>query len=837
MADADLLVPAPRRPPWARRILRASGWCLLIVALLAGAGLVAARIALGLSLPQLDGTRSIEGLSAPVTIARDARGVPAIEGATREDVAAALGFVHAQDRFFQMDLARRRSAGELSALVGASALRLDRQTRVLGLSGRAREAVAAAAPGDRALLMAYTTGVNAGLSALRARPFEYLLLRAAPEPWLVEDCALVLGAMYLQLQDAFGVRERRVSLVHELLPPEMAGFLTTPESEWATPLAGEPGRGLTVPGPDVMDVRTRPGAARARQPGGAAPALAMSGGSRDRPGDAWPGWPTAALLDPAADVFPGSNNWAVAGTLTADGGALLANDMHLGLSVPLTWYQASMAWRDGGGRRVVGATLPGVPSLVVGTNGDIAWGFTNTTADWTDLVRLEIDPADPTRYRTPDGWRAFATRVEEVRVAHAASERIEVRETLWGPVGEPDARGRLHAIAWVALRPGGLTLSAAAMERAATIEVALTIGATIGMPAQNLVVAARDGRIGWSIAGRIPRRIGFDGRLSSSWADGSRGWDGWVAADEYPRLIAPASGRISTANNRLVEGAALALLGDGGYDPGARMRQIHDALAAIDRATPRDMLRVQLDDRALFLDRWRTLLLDTLSPGAVTGSGTRQELLRVVRDTWTGRADPASAAYRLVREFRLQAGELAFAPLFAAVREADPSIPAAAARGGEGALWALVSRRPTHLLSPEYASWDALLLDASDRTAARAIEASGSLAAHTWGRFNAVPIRHPLSRAIPWLGGWLDLAAMPLPGDSNMPRVQVQDFGASQRMAVSPGREAGGYFHMPGGQSGHPLSPHYRDMHPAWVNGDPVPLLPGPAVHTLTLQP
>lgn len=836
MTDANaptLHVPRPSR--W-RRLWTWGGRLSLVALALVALLLGWFRLQLGRSLPHLDGQRRLAGVTAPVTVTRDALGVPTIEGATREDVARALGFVHAQDRFFQMDLSRRRAAGELSALIGASTVRLDRQTRVLGLRARAREAVASAGAEERRLLQAYTDGVNAGVSALAAPPFEYILLRGTPQPWQVEDCALVLGAMFLQLQDAFGVRERRLTLVHEMLPRELAEFLTTTESEWATPLVGEAGRNPAVPGPHVIDLRSLPKAAQARPPLPAPPRRSAQPGERAA-ALAPLGWPLASFADAADDAVPGSNNWAVAGAHAADGGALVANDMHLGLSLPPIWYRASMAWSAPAGGRVTGVTLPGVPSLIAGSNGAVAWGFTNTTADWTDLVRLEVDPADPSRYRTPDGWRPFVTRVEDVAVARAPAQRLEVRETIWGPVGEPDARGRLHAIAWVALRPGGLNMRAAEMERAATLEEAFATAALVGIPAQNLVAAGRDGRIGWSVAGRIPRRVGLDGRLSTSWADGTRRWDGWVEPEGYPRVVDPPSGRLATANNRLVEGEWLALLGDGGYDPGARMRQIRDGLLAIERATPRDMLRVQLDDRAVFLERWRALLLSVLSPGAVAGSDTRRELQRVVHATWTGRASPESAAYRLVRDFRLRVGELAFGPLFTEIRRVDPSISAVAGRGGEGALWALIATRPEHLLPTGYGSWIDLLLAAADETAAAAVEASGSIAGHSWGRFNTVRLQHPLSRAVRQLGWWLDLDATPLPGDAHMPRVQVQDFGASQRMAVSPGREAEGFLHMPAGQSGHPLSPHYRDAHAAWMNGDPTPLLPGPAAHTLVLRP
>jgi penicillin amidase len=249
------------------------------------------------------------------------------------------------------------------------------------------------------------------------------------------------------------------------------------------------------------------------------------------------------------------------------------------------------------------------------------------------------------------------------------------------------------------------------------------------------------------------------------------------------------------------------------------------------------MLRVQLDDRALFLDRWRNLLLDTLSAPALTGSESRRALRRVVETTWSGRASPDSAAYRLVREFRLRVAELAFAPLYAEVRKLDAEFPVAGGRGSEGPLWALVSERPVHLLGPEHRDWRQLLIAAADRVTADALHDSGSLEQHTWGRFNTPRIQHPVSRAVSQLSRWLDMPAIALPGDSHMPRVQQQDFGASQRMAVSPGREGLGYFHMPGGQSGHPLSPHYSDMHAAWVSGEPTPLLPGRTLHTLTLRP
>jgi penicillin amidase len=357
-----------------------------------------------------------------------------------------------------------------------------------------------------------------------------------------------------------------------------------------------------------------------------------------------------------------------------------------------------------------------------------------------------------------------------------------------------------------------------------------------GAPAQNFTCADRSGRIGWTVMGRMPRRVGFDGRLPTSWADGTRRWDGWLEPAEYPRIIQPPLGRIWTANNRVVSGPMLAKMGDGGYDLGARAGQIKGALLAIERASEPDMLKVQLDDRALFLARWRELLLKLLDPKTAGTDARRAEARRLV-DLWGGHASVDSAGYRIVRSFRLELASQVLGALTAASKKADERFDWGNQRQWEAPLWTLVTERPAHLLNPAFATWDAQLLSAVDLTLARISKEGGALADHPWGERNTSAFHHPLSLAVPALGRFLDLPPDRLPGDSNMPRFQSPSSGASERMVVSPGREAQGLFHMPGGQSGHPLSPHYRDGHGAWVKGEPTPFLPGPPVHVLTLEP
>ena len=804
--------PRRRRPVLRRVFLALAGLIVLLILVLAVGG-VWAYDHLRASLPRLDGEQRIAGLAAPVDVERDELGVPVIRAANRLDAARALGFLHAQDRFFQMDLLRRQAAGELAEIFGPVAVKLDRRHRVHRFRAMAEKILAASSPQDRALLAAYAEGANAGLASLGGKPFEYLPLRVDPAPWRPEDSILAVHAMFFELNDDLGRRESALGQIRDTLPGPMFDLMAAPGTEWDAPLAGSALMTPPIPGPEIFDLRKRPAAPRA-----------------------------AALHPPEDDgleeAAAGSNNWAVSGAHTADGGALLANDMHLGLRVPNTWYRASIVRPDGlgGTLQVTGVTLPGTPTMAVGSNGHVAWGFTNSYGDWTDLVELLIDPKDPDVYRTPDGPKRFDKIRERIRVKGGKDDILEVRETVWGPVIGEDHLGRPRALAWTAHFPKAVNLTIDQLQTARTLEEAMAVANRSGIPPQNFTVADETGRIGWTIIGRIPRRVGFDGRTPTSWVDGSHRWDGWLAPEEYPRIVNPPSGRIWTANARVVDGEALRVLGNGGYDLGARAWQIREDLMALERATPRDLLGVQLDDRALLLERWRGLLLRTLSPAAVQGHTARAEMRRLAESTWTGHASVGSAAYRLVRAFRGALEDEVFTSVTGqgGVPEEDRYRPAAQF---EGALWKIATERPPNLLDPRYGSWDEEMLAAVD-AALKTLESQGrSLADRTWGERNTVRIQHPLSLAVPLLGRWLDVPARQLPGDENMPRVQGPAFGASERMVVSPGHEETGIFHMPGGQSGHPLSPYYNKGVDAWQEGKATPFLPGPPVHKLRLVP
>ncbi|MGF1528380.1 MAG: penicillin acylase family protein [Candidatus Competibacterales bacterium] len=409
--------------------------------------------------------------------------------------------------------------------------------------------------------------------------------------------------------------------------------------------------------------------------------------------------------------------------------------------------------------------------------------------------------------------------------------------TPWGPLGIPDLAGHPRAVRWVGHTARAVNLGLLNLEGARDADEALTLAASLGIPAQNILVADRKGTIGWTLAGPIPRRQGSDGRLPSVSPRPGR-WVGWLEPEDYPRILAPADHRLWTANNRVVAGEALALLGDGGLELGARAGQIRQGLTARDSFDEAGLLAIQLDYRAQFLARWRRLLLDTLGSETLVGHPQRAALRRVVA-AGAKRAAVDDAGYRLVREFR--AAVLA--------RILEPVIQVVQAQGDgrepyrerlvqlEGALWQLVSHRPHHWLAPAYADWQALLLAAVDNVAAAVTRSTPDVADYTWGRHNTLAMAHPLSLVLPSLGDWLNMPPVPLPGDIHMPRVQRPGAGASVRLVVAPGREEQALCHMPGGQSGHPLSPFYRLGHAAWAAGEATPLLPGPAQHRLVLNP
>ncbi|HLY52046.1 MAG TPA: penicillin acylase family protein, partial [Steroidobacteraceae bacterium] len=669
-------------------------------------------------------------------------------------------------------------------------------------------------------LESYTRGVNAGLASLGSRPWEYWVLGARPAEWQPEDTVLVEYAMWWDLQSGqWGYERLRQEVNARLGGAECGsgwkcalGFLYPERTEWDAPVgAEEPYRPAGIAPPEALDIR-----------------------------DAHPRAPAAHTARTAAetgDAVAGSNNWAISGRATATGAALIANDMHLSQRVPPVWYHARLrtTGADGPALDLIGVTLPGTPLLVAGSNTHIAWGFTNSAGNWVSVTRVPCTAVGEGRLSSASGVQTLSVVRERIHAKGAADAELLVQS---GPAGllwqaEPE-RGRCWFVGWLAQLPEATNLALMQLEQVRTVADALALAPAIGIPHENFVVGDAQGHIGWSIAGRIP---------DTTSAGRALGGAPWTTTADHPHLVDPPHGRIWSANARVsTDRHELALIGGADaslgsyYDLGARARQIRGDLFSLPlnlRAT--DMLPLQLDDRALFLTRWRDLLLHLLDAGVVRDQPRRAEFRRLI-EAWDGRAAADSVGYRLVRAFRAHTQAAAWSMVLTAL-----DIPADYDTGPpeqfEGPLWQMVSRQPLHLLAREYPDWSAFLRAQLDATLAELASDCPQLAQCTWGRRNTVRIRHPLSRALPALASLLDMPVQELAGDHNMPRVQDGAFGASERFAVSPGHEDQGYLHLPGGASAHPLSPYYRAGFLAWAHGEPLPFLPGPARDTLTLQP
>ncbi|WP_396588871.1 penicillin acylase family protein [Bermanella sp. R86510] len=762
------------------------------------------------SLPQLDGSVPAS-VNDSVTITRDQQGIPTIQANSRVDTAYGLGFIHAQERLFQMDLLRKNSAGELSELFGDLAIEFDKKIRKHQFRKRAQRAVDNLPLHHKSILEAYTQGVNAGIEALSSKPFEYHLLQTEPAPWQHADSALVLLSMYMDLQPEWSETERSLAVMKDLLPQDWFDFMTSPGGKWDAPVQGE---ALT------------PNSILPERP------LAWFAEQNQQKVDAVTHY---QFFD---QIHYGSNNWSVSGNLTKHGIGMVADDMHLSLRVPNIWYRASWFVEDSKGakRRLTGASLPGAPAIVVGSNEHIAWAFTNSQGDFHDVIVLQTNE-EQSKYLTKDGYQDFVVEQEKIQIKGQVSENIDIKLTQWGPVIGENHKGELLAMRWVAHDVEGINFRLLDLEQANTVDESLSIAAQSGVPAQNFNVVDNAGNQAWTIMGRIPQRFGFDtsmqgSQLPQDWSNGDKGWSGYVKPENYPKVVNPENGRIWTANARIVSDDMLEVLGTHRYALGARQQQIRDGMFARDRFTEQDFLDIQLDDRALFLTPWQEQLL------LLTHNGDAYTEVQNILKNWQARASATSSGYLLVKRYRETVVDKTMGEVYRYLEansnefwadEVDNFI--------EYAVWQLVTEQPSQHIPMGYDSWNEFLLATLDETLDRLTADGGKLAEQTWGEANTLAIKHPLSAAVPGLSWLTDMPAEPMNGDTYMPLVQKTSSGASQRMAVAPGREEEGYFHMATGQSGHPLSPYFDKGHRDWVEGRPSNFLPAETKWTLKLIP
>ncbi len=810
----------PERVLWHdRRMRRLLGFLAVLGLLVVAAGIylawtiqrsVPSSAGVALSLPSGGAT------AAPTTIVIefDALGVPTIRGADEMAVAWGQGWAHARDRRFQMELLRRTAAGRLSELVGRSALSSDRFFRTLGFAAVADSAMAALGPRRRALFQAYADGVNAWDAAHPAPP-EFLLLGVAPEPWRPRDVGLVSLLMQQdQCWEAAG-DERDREIMERALSPALVDFLLPVVTPWDAPLvAGEAPAIPPLPAATDVDLRAPRVGVRAPRPGS-----------------------TALAFGPRVerDGARGSNGWAVSGARTRSGRPLLANDPHMTLRVPALWHRQRLEFADGAGApAVTGATLPGVPGVVLGSNAAVAWGATNIQGDFVDLVRCV--PADPETltYAGPAGPEPFGRRREIILVKGAAAETLFVRTTRFGPVmaRSQAAGGGLLAAQWTTLDPATLDTDLFPMNRATSLEAFLAALGQYRGPQLSFVAADSAGRIGWKVGGLVPRRAAgaFD-RVRDA-TDPGAAWTGYVAWDSIPSLVDPPDGMIFSANQRMVGGRAWGILG-GSIGAPWRARRIAAVLGAREDFAASDMSALQNDLDASYLEPTAEAIERALAalPAAERAADDTLTRIAAILAGREGRADTTSVAQAYLVQARNALRQALVDPLVAPCAGVDSAFVYTWPLADEVVRRLLEARAP-HLLDPRFADYDALVRHAARRGAATLGARAPELPFDRipWGRINRGDVAHPLGAVSPLLARLLDQPRPAFAGGAHVVRVMQPRHGPSFRMVADLADRAASTFELPGGQSGHFRSPHYGDGFAAWWAGRPSPLEPGPPV-------
>ena len=742
------------------------------------------------ALPVVDGTVALPGLTAPVTVRRDEHGIPHLRAASLADALRAQGYVTAQDRLWQMDVLRRAALGELSDAFGEGALRADREMRTLGLNRAARDAEALLPPEARAAIESYAAGVNAYIQAQGdALPLEFRLLRYRPRPWVATD-TLAVGKLLARDLAGGWEQEAYRALFADRLPPDVQDVLYP----------------TRFPGDHILFGHDQDG----------------------------------ANASAAEETSRGSNNWVISGAHTATGQPLLANDPHLGLSVPSIWVTIHVQAPD---LDVAGVTLPGTPGVILGRNRRIAWGCTNVHDDSADLYAEEFDPERPEYYRVGGGWER-AKVIEEpilVREGTLSSARRtvvhRVRVTRHGPLIE--AFGRQWALHWTGIDHVQELTAFFLVDRARDWDSFRKALSVYPGPSQNFVYADVDGHIGWVSAGRLPIRITGDGARPYEGAAPGSEWRGFVPFEELPFVLDPPEGRIVTANNRLVGTDYPYVVTRGGIPP-YRAQAIRDALEAREGWTAEDFARVQAERLSIPHRDLARVLLEAAARHA--GDGAWEDVARELSG-WDGRLEANSRAAALAFTTFRALGDRVILPRVKGTPQAERlarRIPP---------VHRLLSERPASWLPAGDADWDATLLASWQEAQKRLAEDLGPNRA-TWhyGAINRMAVGHPLSRAVPGLGRLLNPPVIEMGGGPMSPNVlQPTPTGGieapSMRLVADMADPDNTRLTNFMGQSGHPASPHYGDQLGAWLRVEPLRLpfseeaIARITRHTLTLTP
>jgi penicillin amidase len=765
------------------------------------------------------GTIEIKGLRGPVSVAFDEWAIPTIVATNELDVARSQGFIHASDRLWQLELFHRIARGRLAELFGPPAVSTDRLVRTLDLWGTAERELQTIGPHERAVLEAFSEGVNARIESWRGSwPPEFLILGIEPQIWSPQVSVAIGRIMSLDLS-GWRTELSRMSAVarlgdeyHEALLPNYPNWgPTITQDEAASAFRLE---GIEEDKPTNRSVQDAVSSF--------ASALRVTkflGYGAEN--DTQSGWDPLSFL--SGFGFHSSNSWALGRSRTEDGHPLLANDPHLALRAPSTWYLNTLCV-DGAEYAVAGFSIPGTPGVIIGMNRHIAWAFTNAMVDDADFV-VEAVNLDQSMYRTGEDWRAFDVRSEQIAVRGADQPvTFTIRSTVRGPVitDAVPTGGLTLSLLWTGREPLGVVAALLAMNRASNEEQFLAGVERFRSPHQNVLYATTSGAIGYRMSGSVPVRVPGEGALPVSFERFPDGWTDFWPFDSMPAIRQPSSDYLATANNL----QSRRVFGRVGRDYPApfRARRIDDVVSQAEHWAVEDMRKLQVDSYSLWAERLRPRAVESARRAG-------EDALVIALESWDLRAeiDALGAAPFYVWLYRLRA--LIAADEFVSGDAWFPDLGLIHVLENPQSPWV------DDVRTPEIERIETLEEEAA-RTAAGVVgQPWGAVhkerSAHLLGevrilnqllRLNIGPYparggRHTIRPDSPNIRLATDSTFWPLPN--------IGEFGPSARfVAHLDPDEPVGYFLLPTGQSGNPLDKHYRDMSRVWSDNQLIQLSP-----------
>lgn len=793
------------------------------------------------SLPQLDGTIHMSGLTAPVTVRRDEHGVPHIEAANLDDLLFAQGYVTAQDRLWELDMERRMTAGTAAEILGSKLLEHDRLQRVLELRATAERMTAELDDQDRRDMEDYARGVNAYIqSHQNTLPAEFRLLMYRPQPWTPADSITVALSMVQMLDEHWPEKIERERITARLGPTLAADLY--PTNTWRDHPVMPSGPPTAAPNQAIPDV---PPAARGQssehraqdteiRTGSSAigfPLLARLAArclSPREPSDAW-----AQVMESGAahclGCDSGSNEWVVSGARSASGHAILSNDMHLPHQIPDIWYEVDL---KAPGFHAAGLSVPGLPFVVAGHNEHIAWGFTALYGDTQDIYVEKINAQGG--YLGADGaWHPMQHDVQTIKVRGKPDVTVDVERTDHGVVITPLIPGekRTLALDWTIYKPAAGGLPLLAMDTAANWADFRQAMKQWWAPTQNSVYADDQGNIGYQTVGLIPLRP--NGLAGLPITDNAHEWHGFIPFDDLPTAYNPPDGILATANSRMTpQGYPFPLTLEWG-DP-YRNERIWKWLGPKTGLTARDMLTLQTDVYSEVDQEIAQRLAYGIDHADDVDRQLRQaaNLLR----TWDGVVSIDSAPAAIVA-----AAKQAFYPMLLEPKLGDEWKHYRWAESTYAAERILINENPAWLPT-KYRTWDDFLADLV-RQGLVLRGAPRDLSTWHYGDAHPVDVEHPIFGLLPWFDRWTGTGPQPQSGDTTTVKQVARTFGPSQRFTIDWGNADTATENIVMGESGDPLSPYYRDQWTYWYNGKifalpfTEPAVTAATVHTLHLEP